>query len=130
MGKCYVNRNINPQNARVGDCTVRAIGLALGQDWETTYIGIALCGLMKADMPTSNNVWGAYLRKNGYRRFFVDDIGGERYTVENFCEDHPIGVFVLALESHVVAVIDGKYHDTWDCGDEIPIYYWTKWEDE
>jgi hypothetical protein len=35
-------------------------------------------------------------------------------------------VYILALGSHVVAVINGKYHDTWDCGEEEVIYYWMK----
>ena len=48
----------------------------------------------------------------------------------DFCNDHPKGAYILALSSHVVAVVDGCYYDTWDSGQEIPIYYWTKKEDE
>ena len=125
----YVNCNLNPQKSRVGDCTVRAIALATGKTWDDVYIGIALCGLEKSDMPTSNDVWGTYLRRNGFRRFAVDECGESVYTVSRFCEDHPCGVFVLALESHVVAVANGKYYDTWDCGKEEPIYYWTSCEE-
>lgn len=128
--KRYVNRNVNPKNNRVGDCTVRAISLAMDKDWDTVYIGIAICGLKKADIPTSNDVWGAYLRENGFRRFVVEDRCDSCYTVEDFCEDHPHGVYVLALQSHVVAVIDGLYYDTWDSGNEEPIYYWTRYDEE
>ena len=34
--------NPNPARRRVGDCTVRAITKATGQDWETVYAGVAL----------------------------------------------------------------------------------------
>ena len=36
----YRYYNINPKNKTVGDCTVRAISKAMGQDWETTYDGV------------------------------------------------------------------------------------------
>ena len=42
--------------------------------------------------------------------------------------DNPEGVYVVGLDSHVVAVIDGIYIDTWDSGNEIPIYYWKEIE--
>lgn len=48
------------------------------------------------------------------------------YTVADFCRDHPNGTYILAIEGHVVAVDHGDWYDTWDSGDEIPIYYWEK----
>ncbi len=60
--------NPNPQGRVVGDCTVRAISKALGQSWEQTYIGLCLQGFLMGDMPSSNAVWGAYLRSKGFRR--------------------------------------------------------------
>jgi hypothetical protein len=33
---------------------------------------------------------------------------------------------MLATGTHVVAVIDGNYYDTWDSGDEVPIALWKK----
>lgn len=120
----FINHNANPANKHVGDCTVRAISAALGKSWEEVFIGVCLYAFMEADMPSANHVWGMYLKRNGYRRYNVDDHGKERYTVDDFCKDHPKGVFVLALSSHVIAVIDGNYYDTWDSGGEVPIYYW------
>lgn len=124
----YVSCNLNPKNNRVGDCVIRAIALGMDLDWKTVYLGIALCGLEKADVPTANDVWGAYLRENGYKRHSVNC--EECCTVDDFCMEHPEGVFILALQSHVVASINGKYYDTWDCGNEEVIYYWVKKEDE
>lgn len=110
----------------MGDCTVRAISKALDQDWETTYTGLSIYGYMRCDMPTANHVWGAYLRSKGLKRYLVDDHNKSIYTVSDFCEDHPAGTYILAIDGHVVCVVDGDYYDTWDCGEEIPIYYWTK----
>lgn len=122
----YEPFNPNPQSRRVGDCTVRAISKALDQDWETSYAGIALEGFQLCDMPSANHVWGAYLKSKGFRRYIIPDSCPDCYTVTDFCRDHPTGVFILAIQGHVVTVKDGKYYDSWDSGNEIPIYYWTK----
>ena len=68
--------NPNPSKwQRVGDCTVRALCKALGQDWDTVYVGLSVYGFLLSDMPSANRVWGAYLRENGFRRYIVDDHG-------------------------------------------------------
>lgn len=78
------------------------------------------------NMPSANAVWGAYLRRKGFSRYLVPESNADFYTVSDFCRDHRKGVFVLALSEHVVAVVDGDYYDTWDSGDEIPVYYWKR----
>ena len=125
----YVSYNANPEGNKVGDCTVRAISMALNQPWEATYAGVAVEGMRMLDMPSANAVWGSYLRKKGCVREIIPNTGPDCYTVEDFCRDNPNGTYILALSGHVVAVIDGKYYDTWDSGDEIPIYYWCRKDD-
>jgi hypothetical protein len=77
-------------------------------------------------MPHANVVWGEYLYKQGFRKGAIPDTCPNCYTVRAFCADNPIGTFLLATGSHVIAVIDGNYYDTWDSGNEVPIYYWRK----
>ena len=68
-------------------------------------------------------------KKQGYSRFVIPNTCPYCYTVKQFCKDHPYGKYLLALDGHVVAVIDGDYYDTWDSGNEVPIYFWKKeWE--
>ena len=118
--------NPNPQGRVVGDCTVRAISKALGQSWEQTYIGLCLQGFLMGDMPSSNAVWGAYLRSKGFRRGIIPDTCPECYTVADFAAEHPRGEYILALSGHVVCVEDGTIFDTWDSTGQIPLYYWFK----
>ena len=118
--------NPNPTGSRVGDCTVRAITKATGQDWETAYVGLCLYGFMMRNMPSGNCVWAAYLRRHGYRGRPVDAYPFEKITVAEFCREHPAGTFVLGCDGHVVAVEDGEYWDSWDSGGEVVIYYWEK----
>lgn len=122
----YKYYNPNPDGRNVGDCTVRAISKATGDTWEETFLLLCMFGLKMHDMPSANAVWGAYLRRIGYKRHIIDDHGKDIYTVRDFCEEFPHGVFILAISGHVVCVIDGNYYDTWDSGNETPVYFWKK----
>ena len=122
----YVQYNPNSLGKRVGDCVIRAVSKATGQTWEETYTGICLKGFEMANMPSSDAVWGAYLRSKGFHRYAVPDNYGEDYTVETFSRDHPEGTYILAIGGHVVCVVNGDYCDSWDSGQERPVYYWAK----
>ena len=113
----YREFNNNPTGRRVGDCAVRAVSLALDKDWETTYLLIALNGLRMGDMPSSNTVWGALLRQNGFYRVNLPNSCPDCYTVRDFAKDHPRGLYTL---------IDGDWYDVFDSGDEPVIYVWHR----
>ena len=120
----YKYYNPNPLGKRVGDCVIRAISIILSKTWEDTYMDLAMMGLKMCDMPSSNAVWGAYLRSLGFRREIIDNTCPDCYTVEDFCSDHPKGIYLLATGEHVIAVINGDWIDSWDSFAETPIYYW------
>lgn len=124
----WIKWNPNPLAKHVGDCTVRAITKATGDCWEDIYCGIALYGFMMCDIPSSNAVWGAYLKKRGFKRKMLPNECPDCYTIEDFCEEYPLGTFVVAVNNHVLTVIDGNYYDSWDSGNENPIYYFEREE--
>ena len=39
-------------------------------------------------------------------------------TAEEFCQKHPMGRYILDMEEHWSACVDGCIYDTWDCGNE------------
>lgn len=121
--------NNNPAGRAVGDCAVRAVSLALGIDWEEAYNLIADAGYNMGDMPSSNSVWGAVLRQNGFYRTAVPNTCPDCYTAADFAQDHPIGVFVLGFGTHVATVIDGNIYDSWNSSNEIPQYFWYRKEE-
>lgn len=124
----YKYLNVNPLQKQTDDCTVRAISTILNKTWEEVYADLCLEGLRFYDMPSANHVWGSYLRKHGYSRHIIPDTCPNCYTVRQFAEDHPEGRYILAISGHVVPCIDGCYIDSFDSGDRIPIYYWSKGE--
>lgn len=118
--------NPNPAGKRANDCTIRAITKATGQTWPDVYVGMFIKGYEMKDMPASNAVWSAYLIDRGFIREAIPNTCPDCYTVKDFADDHTEGVYVLGTGSHAIAVIDGDYYDSWDSGDEIPIYYFRR----
>lgn len=122
----YIYYNPNPSKKLVGDCVIRAISKVTGLKWEQVHFDLCLESFQMDDMPSSNAVWGAYLYKMDFRKYVIPDTCPNCYSVKRFCQDHPRGTYLIATGTHVIAVKNGNYYDTWDSGDEVPIYYFRK----
>ncbi|SCW26663.1 hypothetical protein SAMN05660484_00036 [Eubacterium ruminantium] len=116
----------NPVSSNVGDCAVRAISKALDIDWEKAYALIVVNGFRMGNVPSSDAVWGSVLRQNGFTRATLPDDCDDCYTAEEFCIDHPKGVYVLGFGGHTATVVDGTLFDSWDSSHEVPQFYWYK----
>lgn len=122
----FIFVNPNPGNKSVGDCTVRALSIALSKSWENIYLDLCLQGYMMADMPSSNDVWGTYLQNKGWVLRRLQDSCPLCYTVIDFCNDFTKGTYLLGTGSHVICVKNGKYYDAWDSGSKVPLFYYEK----
>lgn len=126
----YIPYNPNPNGWNTGDCVIRALSVATGYDWERIYIELCIQGFMMGQLPSTNSVWGAYLRGRNFSRYVIPNSCPDCYTVRDFCYDHPRGLYLLCTGgndgTHILACVDGDYIDSWDSGNEIPIYYWRK----
>lgn len=122
----YVPINPNPYSNETGDCTIRALSIVLNESWDKIYLDLCAEGYLQKKFGSENSVWGAYLFRRGFERIQLPDLCPDCYTVKKFCEDNPQGNYILALNGHVVAVLEGHYFDTWDSGNEVPIYVWGK----
>lgn len=118
--------NPNPAGRLVGDCAVRAIAAAFDISWDRAFDALAEAAKNMCDMPSSDSVWGAVLRGMGFVREAIPNGCPDCYTVKDFAEDHPKGVFVLGLGGHVVTVVNGEIMDSWDSSNEIPVYVWRR----
>lgn len=122
----WIYTNTNPSKRNVGDCAIRAVSVALGIPWVDAYRRVAAQGLKMRDMPTSDAVWGAVLKQNGFRRMTIPNTCPDCYTANEFCRDNPRGTFVLGFGGHCATVIDGTLYDSWDSSREIPVYVWVR----
>lgn len=117
----YYQPNAKDLKDRYGDCTVRALSKALGLTWlEAFDLTIPYC---RKEQVT--NVFDCSL---DVRKRIMSDLGFDytgisnkrgttRPTVSKFAKEHPSGTFICNVANHEVAVVDGKYYDTWDSGE-------------
>jgi hypothetical protein len=68
------------------------------------------------------------LSDKGFERDVIPNTCPNCYTVGEFAEDHPEGVYVLGTGTHVVAIVDGVIHDSWNSSNEYPVYFWKRKE--
>lgn len=122
----WIEYNINPLGKRVGDCSVRAIAKALNITWDKAYALLSKEGFWRADMPSSDAVWGAALRRCGFERIVVPDADLDNYTADDFTHEFFKGTYVLGFGGHVATVENGCLYDAWDSLRECPQFYWKK----
>lgn len=116
----YYQPNDKDLKDKVGDCQVRALSKALGLTWlEAFDLTIPICREMQTytifDGDRTKTMRA--MQTLGFEYTGVSNKRGtKRPTVKEFAKNHSIGTYILKVANHVVAVVDGKYYDTWDSG--------------
>ena len=118
----YSYKNENPYNKEVDDCVIRAIATATGKSWDEVFLELEVYAFAAKDLPNANRVWSQYLTDNGFIRRILPDTCPICYTVRDFVHDNREGVFIVGDGTHVVAVVDGFYVDTFDSGDRTVLF--------
>lgn len=122
----HIIYNPNPKKKNTGDCVYRAIAKVTHDDWNSAFVMVAAQAYEMKEDTTSNDVWNEVLYDLGFKKRIAPDTCPTCYTIKQFCKDNPKGTFIVATGSHVVAVIDGNYYDTWDSGEQVVAYYYAK----
>lgn len=126
----YYQPNKKDIKDQVGDCQVRALSKALNLSWVEAFdLTIPLC----RELQTYTIFDGCLektkesMRKLGFDYHGISNKrGSKRPTVDEFTKDHPNGTYICKVANHVVAVVDGKYYDTWDSGWRSMYGYYEK----
>ena len=121
----YIRFSNNPLGKTVGDCVIRAICVATGDSWDKVFWDLCEQAYELADLPASNTVWDAYLRKRGFERRAIPNNCPNCYTVNEFALDHPYGTYILGTGTHAVTVKNGNVYDAWNSLGEVPICYYA-----
>lgn len=113
--KVYVYYNPHPKGLSTDDCVKRAIVVVTGKDYET----------VTRELNAYKAVTGAKAFNSIKNLRYVEDVLKAKkipldsnLTVEAFCEKHTTGRYVLDIDEHWSACVDGCIYDTWDCGNE------------
>lgn len=122
----YRYYNPNPITSTSGDCVVRMLCAITGRPWVDVYLSLAEKGIEMGDMMSANRVWMAYLKDLGYKRHVIPNSCPDCYTINDFCNDNPVGTYVVGTGSHVVCIRNGSFLDTWNSGEEPIFFYFSR----
>jgi len=99
------------------DCTVRALAIATGTDYDIAYDELRERGRdSHRRFPFS-----IITREVVFGHIFVWYEFDWQMTAEEFCEQHPDGTFILQMKGHVMCVKDGVVYDTHKVEDSRPV---------
>ena len=118
----YRYYNPNPIKENASDCVVRMLTLVTGKPWAQAFLDLAEQCLIIGDMPSVNYVWMSLLKDLGFKKYSLPDTCPACYTIEDFCNDNPVGEYVLGTGTHVCYAKDGLFYDSWDSSKEVPIF--------
>lgn len=130
----YEYTNVNPKDKHGGDCVVRAVALACGQDWVTTVREMTELGIKLGFVLNDKHTYIKYLLNKGFMQCKEPrDINNRKMTVkewlkrEGICESNQKCTIVANVGSHhVTCIVNGKVHDIWDSSRQTMHAYWLK----
>lgn len=126
----YYQPNKKDLKDKYGDCTIRALSKVFDCSWLDAFdMIIPFCREYQCsnifDVP--NKIEQEIFKKLGFSYTGISNKkGSKRPTVDDFAKLHLQGTFILNVANHEVACVDGKYYDTWDCGDCCLYGYYEK----
>lgn len=129
----FEKTNPNPKKL-TGDCVIRAISLALGQDWETTYKDLCELGYNNYLMPNDKKNFAEYLKsKNCTKMAMPKKPNGRKYKVSEFADKFTTddetfknnNGYIVQICNHLTYIKQGTLYDTWNCGNKCVLNYWV-----
>lgn len=129
----YYQPNEKDLKDRQGDCAIRAMTKFFGISWREAFDRLVDYARESQTMINSLTNIRAYMEDHGipYESIY-EPKARKKTTVSMFVKDHKQGMYILYVRSgyqtHLVAVQNGQYFDTWNCGNKIVYGYWSKQE--
>ena len=123
----YENYNANPFKKKTGDCVIRAVCVALKEDWEDTYKGMFDIAIKYGYAVSCKENYIEYLKQKGYEmKKMPRRANKKRYTLKEFIEElaNPKKNYVVNLANHLTCVEKGTLVDIWDCSKKSVGNYW------
>lgn len=116
MWKYY---NANTLGNSVNDCVVRSISLVEGKSWDKTYKELSEIARKEGILLDDVNFVEHYLDKRYKRACHYSKNVGE------FAKEHRKGTYLITMQGHITAIIDGIIYDTFDCSNRR---MWCAWK--
>ena len=129
--------NANPKGRITGDCTFRAIAVAMDKTWDWIVLDMASAAIKHKYSPNDAKGIAEYLKMQGWTKHPQPRRDtGKKYTGKQFCEwlernykgDTPV---IANIGGHHIVCIrkwQGKWRiwDIWDSSDKCVGNFWMK----
>ena len=106
---------------RVGDCVIRALAIATGEDYKSVRDELWDISKQNGDMPNGRATTDAFLLK---RNFIKEK------KIKGYClGQYPVSntsTYVVYLANHLACLDKGTVKDLWDCRHKYPYVTWRK----
>ncbi len=110
------------KKGKVGDCVVRAIALALEQDYKVTYYELMSLAMPEGLCYSDDFVWKKYLKSKGW----AEHKFGKEAKLLWRTQLSPHLNFIAHTPTHLSCVKGGVLYDTWNCSRKR---CWRVWYD-
>ena len=114
----YKYHNTNPHKRHIDDCTIRAIGLVTNKSWNDTYKELSTLANKESLMMDSVEFIEKYLDSKYLRKCHYSK------TVQEFAKEFPKGKYLVTMNGHITAIIDGTIYDTFNPSNRIMRCSW------
>ncbi len=111
----YKYYNPHPKGLSTDDCVKRAIVVVTGMEYSKVV----------RELNEYKTVTGAKSFNSIKNLRYAEDVlkasklpFESNLTAKEFCQKHPRGRFILDMDEHWSACVDGYIYDTWDCSQE------------
>ena len=111
----YKYYNPHPGGLSTDDCVKRAIVVTTGMSYKK----------VQHELNSYKSVSGASSFNSVKNLRYAEDVLNAKkipvdrsLTAYEFCKKYPCGRFILDMDEHWSACVDGCIYDTWDCGNE------------
>ena len=127
----YYQPNKKDLKDEQGDCSIRALSKFFDVSWVEAFD--MLVGYARETQTIINSISNIKLCLEDKGIPYVSVYKPKekkKTTVSSFVKTHKDGTYILYVRSgfrtHLVCCQDGKYFDTWDCGERIVYGYFEK----
>jgi len=109
------------QKDRVGDCVIRALAIATGEDYKKIRKEVWELSWENGAMPNDKLTFDMFLQNRGW----IKEKKIKGFTLGQY-PFHPKHTYFVVLARHCVAVDQGLVRDIWDCRYKSPYYTWRR----
>ena len=126
----YFQPNEKDLKDEVGDCVIRAVCKAFNMDWVTAFDRLCEYARKAQCLPNQYKATKPFLEDAGWH--YTSFKRGSKMTVADLakmytlCSKPFIVNVCVGYRTHFVTVQEGKYYDTWDCGNKYIYGYWEQ----